>query len=114
MLFGNKFKNDIKEKVVLIHPQLENYHEVLSNNDVDYVGTRLHGGIYAINQKKRAIIIGIDNRAIEMQKDINLNVISRDNIDDIECIINQELRTEIKIPQENIDRYLSQFVKKEY
>ena len=49
-----------------------------------------------------------------MQKDINLNVVPRESIDEIEGMINQELRTEINIPQKNIDKYLSQFSKKEY
>ncbi len=107
--YFNKFREGIKEKIILVPPQLDSYHEVLVNNDVDYIGTRLHGGIYAINQKKRAIIIGIDNRALEMQKDINLTVVPRASIENIVDMINGEIITDIRLPQDKIDMFLSQF-----
>ena len=50
------------------------------SENIDYVGTRLHAGIRALQHKKRTIIIGIDNRAIEKAKDFNLTVIDRKNI----------------------------------
>lgn len=107
--YFEQFSNGIKDKVILVAPQLESYNEILLNNDVDYIGTRLHGGIHALNNKKRTIIIGVDNRAIEMQKDINLQVVDRETIEDLAVKINSAYETKINIPQKQIDSFLDQF-----
>lgn len=63
----------------LISPNLESYDKLL-DTDVDYVGNRLHGGIRALQHKKRAIIISIDYRASNMAKSYSLPVINREDI----------------------------------
>ena len=68
------------QKVQIISPNMKSYDSVLEK-DIDYVGTRLHAGVRALQKKKRTIIIGIDNRAIEKQKDFNLTCINRDEIE---------------------------------
>lgn len=103
------FDEDIKRRIILLGPQLDIYRNILLNNDVDYIGTRLHGGIYALNHKKRAIIIGVDNRAIEMNKDINLKVIKRENMHTLASEIQSEWQTDIRIRQENISLFTDQF-----
>lgn len=95
-------------KIKIVEPNLKAYDLVLQKN-IDYVGTRLHGGIRALQKKKRAIIISIDNRAIEKQKDFNLTCISRDNITELETMINSSFRTEITIPIDNINKWKKQF-----
>lgn len=107
--YFEQFSDDIKSKVILVAPQLESYDDILSNNDVDYIGARLHGGIHALNNKKRTIIIGVDNRAIEMQKDINLNVMTRSNLEHLQAEIYSEKATDIKISIDNIALFLNQF-----
>lgn len=107
--YFEQFNREIKEKIILVAPQLQSYHNVLVNNDVDYIGTRLHGGIYALNQKKRSIIIGVDNRAKEMHKDINLKIVGREAIEDLVDAINSSFETKISIQQKQIDLFLNQF-----
>ena len=107
--YFNTLNKEIRKKIILVGPQLEHYHNLLINNDIDYVGTRLHGGIYALNHKKRAIIIGIDNRAIEMNKDINLKVVRQDDINELACVIQSVWKTDIKIHERNIELFLKQF-----
>lgn len=103
----NLLKNTIKYEV--ISPNLEAYEEFLESNECDFVGTRLHGGIKALQQKRRTIIIGIDNRAIEMSE-IGLPVIKRENIEnDLEKMINSEFETKINLPIENIEKWKAQF-----
>lgn len=97
------------KNIKIINPNLKAFDSVLSN-DVDYVGTRLHAGIRALQKKKRSIIIGIDNRAIEKQKDFNLVCISRNEIETLEAKILSEFFTAIVIPERNIERWKSQFV----
>lgn len=100
---------NIKEKVNIIAPNLMAYDNFLKNNDCDFIGTRLHGGVRALQWKRRSIIIGIDNRAIEKKKDFNLPVIERAEIENIEQWINGTLITDIKLPLENIGKWKSQF-----
>lgn len=94
----------------ILPPRLSDYDELLVNNDIDFVGTRLHGGIRALQHKKRTIIVAIDNRAIEKNKDFNLPIIHRNNLnEELKNIINNDLICDIKIPLDNINKWLSQF-----
>lgn len=99
------------EKIHIVNPNLKSYDFFLDNNDCDYIGTRLHGGIRALQKGRRTVIIGIDNRAIEKQKDFNLPVVNRSEISTIEAVINNDLTLNISLPLENINRWKNQFVK---
>ena len=97
-------------QVQIIPPTLKCYDEFLAKNNVDYIGTRLHGGIRALNHKKRACIIGVDNRAVEIAKDTNLSVVRNDDIDHrLREWIYAEQPVSIKIPLSNISKWKSQF-----
>ena len=62
---------------------MQGYDSFLENTkNIDYVGTRLHGGMRALQHEKRTIILGIDNRAIELNKDYNIPVIEQKNLSD--------------------------------
>lgn len=81
-----------------------------SNTSLDYVGTRLHAGIRALQFARRSIIIGIDNRAIEMGRDFNLTIIKKDDISkELERLINSDFRTSVRVPSKNIEKWKSQF-----
>ncbi|OCH25477.1 polysaccharide pyruvyl transferase family protein [Aliivibrio sp. 1S128] len=90
--------------------RLSAYEKLLMSDDMDFVGTRLHAGIKALQNKKRSIIIGVDNRAIEKQKDFNLTVISRDKLkEQLADKINSNFSTDIKIATDNIREWKAQF-----
>jgi polysaccharide pyruvyl transferase WcaK-like protein len=55
-----------------------------SGLDFDYIGTRLHGGIKCLQQKRRALILAIDNRAQEISRDTNLPTVQRDEFDQMQ------------------------------
>lgn len=94
----------------IVAPNLETLDNLLSASiNIDYVGTRLHAGIRAMCFRRRAIIIGIDNRAIEMGRDFNLNIVEQENISELDAVINSEFQTAIHLPDENIRRWKSQF-----
>lgn len=99
--FGNK--------LTIIPPRLECYNELLENNDIDYIGTRLHGGIRALQKGRRAFIVGIDNRALEMKKDFNLPVIEQENIQGLSEMITQDYNLQLNIPFDNIEEWKNQF-----
>lgn len=103
----SKFNN--VEKIEIVNPNLESYKKVLVEGNVDYVGTRLHGGICAMQNFVRSIIIIIDNRARNMKKTYNLNTVERKNITELENFINSEFETKIKINQEGINKFKGQF-----
>lgn len=98
------------DRVEYLSPNLHSLNETLSLKDLDYIGTRLHAGIRALQYKKRTLILAVDNRAAEISKDINLPVINREKIDQIESWINSSYKTEIKLPEQNIKRWKKQFV----
>ena len=77
--------------------------------NLDFIGTRLHAGIRALQKFRRTIILGIDNRATEKSKDFNLKVLQRDDIDKLNGIINNDFRTEININETNIKKWKDQF-----
>ena len=99
------------EKVNIIEPSIEAYDSLLSEDNLDYVGTRLHGGVYAMRHGKRAIIIAIDERATEINRRNNLNCIAQKDIESkLEKMIQSEFATEIKMPFEAIEQWKLQFV----
>lgn len=94
----------------IVSPGLKNYDDFLENNDVDYVGTRLHAGIRALNHKKRTIIIAVDNRAREISKTTNLPIIKREEIaNKLDRKINECEETAIVLPQSEITEWKAQF-----
>lgn len=101
---------NIPENLTTIPANLEAYEKILLSGGVDYVGTRLHAGIHALNYKIRSIILAVDNRATEMGRDVKLPVVQRSNITEIlEKKIQSEFTTEIQIKQDNIESFKAQF-----
>ena len=102
-----KFKDNVK----IIPPGLAAYDRFLENNNTDYIGTRLHGGIRALNHMKRSLILAVDNRAIEISKDTNLPVIRRDNVENqLETWLSNPYETQISLPVQNIEAWRKQFL----
>lgn len=99
-----------KEEIILIPSRLSSFDAVLGALDLDYIGTRLHAGIHALNCKKRTMIIGVDNRAIEISKDTGLPVLRRELlVENIENAIIRNRPTQISLPMEAINTWRNQF-----
>lgn len=94
----------------LIPPRLEQFDACLSEGDVDYVGTRLHAGIRALQHGRRSLVIGVDNRAAEKHRDFNLPCLPREDIADLSSTLRRPLGMHIRIPQGNIDTWKTQFI----
>ncbi|WP_257670751.1 polysaccharide pyruvyl transferase family protein [Parapedobacter tibetensis] len=92
-----------------IAPKLSAFDAFLEDSACDYVGTRLHAGIRALQKKRRAIIIGIDNRALEMRNDIGLNVLERQRIELLEEKIHEEISVKLYLDTHAIQRWKAQF-----
>lgn len=96
------------ERIQIVPPSLEAYESVL-HTDIDYIGTRLHGGIFAMRHKKRSIIIAIDERARGMGETYNLNLVDRTELSKLEAMINSDIVTEVNVNFEAVNSWLIQF-----
>lgn len=103
------FKNI--ESIKIVTPNLYAYDEIL-NTDIDYVGNRLHGGIFAMQHKCRSIIISIDYRAKEMSETYSFKCIARKNIGiELENMINNNWKTSITgLDFDKINEWKRQFI----
>ncbi len=89
---------------------LEKFRTVLRHNDADYVGTRLHGGIFALQNQVRTIIVGIDHRAEGVHMTNNIPMVSRLNVEtELEDRIHSSWNTEIRNNEAEIARFKEQF-----
>lgn len=89
---------------------LKKFKDTLEKGNVDYVGTRLHGGVYALQHKVRSIVIAIDHRARGFHETNNLCICERDEIPDkLSNLINSDIVTDIRLRQDDIDRFKAQF-----
>lgn len=95
--------------VRVIERDLDQYTKALDMGNVDYVGTRLHAGIHALNRGVRTIILAVDNRAIEMGRDFNLPAIQRSEIcNRLSEMIAEEWATNIMLPLDSIQQWKAQ------
>ncbi|OCJ27169.1 polysaccharide pyruvyl transferase family protein [Serratia sp. 14-2641] len=108
--YYKSFKS-ITDGIKVVPANLSDFDNVLDmSGSIDYVGTRLHAGIRALQKLRRSIIISVDNRAEEKKKDFNLNVISRDLTEEQYIdIFNDPLVMDIKLPLKNIIEWKAQF-----
>lgn len=99
-----------EDKLTLIESSLDAYDAVLAQEDLDYVGTRLHAGIRALSKGRRSLIISIDNRAECIAADTGLPIIKREAVAlELEKRLTESVATKIQLPWENISRWKSQF-----
>jgi hypothetical protein len=76
---------------------------------LDYVGTRLHGGVACLLARRRSLILEVDNRAAEIAKDTNLTTCARDDFDFISRWIAGPTDTIIQMDSRAISMWREQF-----
>ena len=105
------YVNDLgfADKIELISPNLNAYNSFLNHVDCDYVGTRLHAGIKAMQKTKRSIILGVDNRSFDISRTYGINYVPRDDIDALKRKITGKFETSIGINESAVTEFLSQF-----
>lgn len=97
------------DRIQFISPNLSDYDEALSE-DTDYIGTRLHAGIRALQHQRRTLIVELDNRAREIAKDTNLPTVSYKDIESIANFIHGEREMDIHVPFDKINQWKQQFL----
>ena len=83
---------------------------MLNEGNIDFVGTRLHAGIFAMQHKVRSVILAVDNRAADMAETYNLNVLRRDD-PRLESVLCGDIVTDVNIDEEAIAEFKQQFLK---
>ncbi|MBK1840714.1 polysaccharide pyruvyl transferase family protein [Azospirillum sp. YIM B02556] len=94
----------------IVQPSLAALDRLLhSELSIDCIGTRLHAGVRAIAAGRRTIIIGVDNRALEMGKDVGLPVLPRQMISRLEELVSGRFALRVQPPTDAISAWKSQF-----
>lgn len=104
-------KLGFKNYVTFLRPRLDDFRRKLESGGIDYIGTRLHAGILALQHSCHAIIIGIDNRAAEMRKDFGLPVVDSVEIGSLNNLIQDRIPINIKVPLSEIEKWKGQFAR---
>lgn len=102
-------KLDDEGIVTIIGANLKSFDDILKNENIDYIGTRLHAGMRALQHDVRALFVAIDNRTIEIGKDIGIPYIKRDCILDLEELINSKYNSNFNINYKAIEKWKNQF-----
>lgn len=110
-VFDKEYFDSLKntQNIKIIPPNVSDYAKILSR-DVDYIGTRLHAGMFAMQHKKRTIVIAVDNRVRDLKKSYHINSIERNEIEKLSELINSEFKTDVKINTKNIHKWMAQFI----
>jgi polysaccharide pyruvyl transferase WcaK-like protein len=93
----------------IVTPTTKGYTRLLESEEIDYIGTRLHGGIRALQQGRRTLILGVDNRGFEIHRDTGLPVVARTELGAVEAWIDGSAATTVRLPWAAINQWRRQF-----
>lgn len=100
-----------EDKIMSVEPTLDAYDAVLAQDDLDYVGTRLHAGIRALSKGHRSLVVSIDNRAECIHADTGLPIIPREAVPAaLEKRLRGTIAADITMPWENIAQWKRRFL----
>lgn len=95
---------------ILLDPTLESFNQLLRDEpELDYVGTRLHGGVRCLRNGKRCLTLEVDNRAREIGKDTGLPTVAREDIAGIANWTRGSEPVRLRLPLEAIEAWKAQF-----
>lgn len=80
-----------------------------AEKDLDYVGTRLHGGIRCMRKGKRCMTLETDNRAREIGRDTGLPTLPREDLAGVAAWIDGSKPVKLSLPMEAIEEWRGQF-----
>ncbi len=99
-----------QDKLILVPSTLEAYDAVLVQDDLDYVGTRLHAGIRALSKGHRSLVVSIDNRAACISADTGLPILKREDVPiALENRLYNTIKTDLALPWDAITLWRKQF-----
>jgi len=100
----------ITQPVTILRSSIDELDKLLKSDiGLDYIGTRLHGGIRCIVNDRRSLVLEVDNRAKEISKDTGFPTTERDNFNFIETWIQSKTYTNINLHEDSIISWRAQF-----
>ncbi|MHA7191227.1 polysaccharide pyruvyl transferase family protein [Arthrobacter sp. MDT2-16] len=103
--YAKQLSGDFK----LLSPTLSAYEALIKSRVIDYVGTRLHGGVRAFQEGQWGLIVAVDNRATEISRDTGLPVYQRGDRAAISDALAERRSYPIRLPEQAIRSWLNQF-----
>ncbi len=101
---------EIDSSIIILPPNLKEFEKYLNSTETDYIGTRLHAGIFALQHKVRSIILSVDYRAKNMSNQFALPIFERkEYVAKLEDLIYQEINIHNICKKENYIKWLAQF-----
>lgn len=76
---------------------------------LDYIGTRLHGGVRCLHSGARCLILEVDNRAREIGRETGIPTAPRGSFDQVRAWIHEGAVPNLKLPVTEIERWKKQF-----
>ncbi|WP_323960950.1 polysaccharide pyruvyl transferase family protein [Arthrobacter sp. JZ12] len=89
---------------------LEDFNSALNSRQFDYVGTRLHAGVRALQLGAKSTIVAVDNRAVEIAKHTGLPVISGNLEARDWAVVDERSDIRLELPREAINNWKAAFV----
>jgi polysaccharide pyruvyl transferase WcaK-like protein len=104
-----RYATQLQGDFSVLKPTLNSYNEYLDGQETDYIGTRLHGGIRAMQRGHWGLIVAVDNRAIEIGRDTGLPVLKRGDRRSILQAIDNRVAAKVDVPLANAASWKAQF-----
>ncbi|AWG01414.1 polysaccharide pyruvyl transferase family protein [Clavibacter michiganensis subsp. insidiosus] len=92
----------------IAEPTLAAYDALLAVGDSDYIGTRLHGGVRALETGAWGVIVAVDNRALEISRDTGLPVHARGEREAIRATVERRAPLDVRLPYDEIHAWKAQ------
>lgn len=99
------------DEIEILPASVDAYKDLLNSEaSLDYIGTRFHGGIYAMRHGIRCIIVTLDERMTAMQNQVKNSCIMRSMLsEELAKKINSEFETVVDIDFNSISEWKAQF-----
>lgn len=96
--------------VIALEHSMESLNDFLQSGVAfDYIGTRLHGGIYCTLAGKRSLVLRIDNRATEISRETGFPTVARDDFDFIQKWVLNPVPVHVHVNSVAIQQWCGQF-----
>ena len=92
-------------RIRVLERSLDAFDSLLRSEPIDYVGTRLHAGIRALQNGRRAFVVSVDNRATEISRDTGLPVVERAALGTLRKRIESEFDLNLRVDREAIREF---------
>ncbi|MCB2225923.1 MAG: polysaccharide pyruvyl transferase family protein [Desulfarculaceae bacterium] len=103
---------EMADNILVLSHQYEQLINYDNAKDLDYVGTRLHAGVWCLSKGIPSLILSVDNRAWEIGADTGLPVIKRGDWDALSrWHSGADFNNMISIPQSAIDAWKDEALK---